>query len=221
MGSRAPNDHPARRSLALGRVLGRPAELGSKLPRSYPASVGYRADRAACTVLGMKQALGLLCLMFAVGLSNACSSDAGDKGDGGPCDADDQDGVLGGTNTVLLSVSDSAFAVGGVDSGSMQPNIAVENSSTVKLTVTNTGTTPHSFVVACIPSGLPASCNQPTSCFPDAANIPAIDPGKSVTVMFMTPAVEGAYQFTSDVKGDTTTDKGGNVAGLVGEFVLM
>ena len=173
----------------------------------------------ACSVQVMKQGFGLLFLGFALALPTACSSDASDNG--GACQADDQDGVLGGANTVLLNVSDTGFAVGGVDSGSTQSNITVENSSTVKLTITNVGTTPHSFVVGCIPSGLPASCNMPQSCFPDAAHIPPIDPGDKVTVSFTTPPVEGAYQFTSDVEGDTTTDKDGNVAGLVGEFNLM
>ncbi|HEY1533825.1 MAG TPA: hypothetical protein VGF76_07395, partial [Polyangiaceae bacterium] len=98
--------------------------------------------------------------------------------------------------------------------------IAVQNSSAVKLTVTNTGTTPHSFKVACIPSGLPAGCEQ-TSCFPDAADIPAIAAGDSVTVSFNTPAVEGAYQFFSDEDGDTSAGGEGNYSGLVGEFVLM
>ncbi len=170
----------------------------------------------------MKAAFRVLFLGFALALPSACSSDASDKNDDGDsCQPDDQDGVLGGTNTVLLNVSDTGFAVGGVDSGSTQPNITVQNSSTVKLTVTNVGTTPHSFVVACIPSGLPASCNLPTSCFPEAAHIPALDPGAKVSVTFMTPPVEGAYPFTSDVDGDTTTDKDGNVTGLVGEFNLM
>jgi hypothetical protein len=141
-------------------------------------------------------------------LATACSNS---KGDGDTCDPDDQDGVLGGNNKVLLNVSDSGFAVGGVMSGSTQPNIAVQNSSSVTLTVTNVGTRPHGFQVACIPTELPAGCPQ-LSCFPDAANIPAIAPGDSVTVMFNTPAVEGAYAFTSSAAGDED---------LLGQFVLM
>lgn len=148
----------------------------------------------------------------------ACSSDA--KDDDTSCQPDDQDGVVGGTTNVKLSVSDTAFAVGGVNSGSMQPNIAVQNSSTVKLTVTNTGTTPHSFHVECRPSELPAGCPQ-TSCFPDEANIDAIEPGAEATVEFETPAVEGEYRFTSTEEGDTTEDANGELTGLVGQFVLM
>ena len=156
-------------------------------------------------------------LGFALALPSACSSSAKDNDNS--CQPDDQNGMVGGTMTVLLTVSDTAFGVGAPGSGSTQRNITVENSSTVKLTVTNVGKEPHSFVVACIPSGLPAACPQ-TSCFPDEAKIPAIDPGGSVSVTFDTPAVEGAYQFTSDVDGDTTTDKQGKVTGLVGQFVL-
>jgi hypothetical protein len=146
----------------------------------------------------------------------ACSSGAQDSDS---CNPDDQDGVVGGTNIVLLNVSDTGFAVGGVDSGSTQPNIVVQNSSTVKLTISNVGEKSHSFQIACIPTGLPAGCAT-LSCFPDAANVPAIAPGDSVTVTFQTPVVEGAYQFVSDQPGDTETSADGTVTGLVGELVL-
>lgn len=151
-------------------------------------------------------------------LASACSSDAKDDGDS--CEPDDQDGIVGGTTTVLLNVSDEGFAVGGVNSGSMQPNIAVQNTSTVKLTLTNVGTKPHSFHVECRPSELPEGCPQ-TSCFPDEASIPAVEPGEKVTVEFDTPAVEGEYRFTSTEEGDTTEDEDGELTGLVGQFVLM
>ncbi|MES1173055.1 MAG: hypothetical protein ABUL62_01910 [Myxococcales bacterium] len=149
-------------------------------------------------------------LLFAslIATLTACGSDAKDND---RCMPDDQDGVVGGTSTVLLNVSDTGFAVGGVDSGSTQPNIAVQNTSTVKLTITNVGSKPHSFHVSCRPTELPASCPQ-MSCFPDGANVAAIDPGDSVTVTFQTPAVEGEYQFTSDEPGDEA---------LIGEFVLL
>ena len=152
----------------------------------------------------------IILLGLGLSLTSACGSDAKDDGDDA-CLPDDQDGVVGGNHTVLLNVSDTGFAVGGVNSGSTQPNIAVQNNSNVKLTVTNVGTTPHSFHVACIPSDLPAQCPQ-MSCFPDAANIPAIAPGDSATVNFATPAVEGAYPFTSDEPGDEA---------LLGQFVVM
>jgi hypothetical protein len=149
----------------------------------------------------------------AVLLLAACSSadqnekDAADDHD--TCMPDDQDGVFGGNNTVKLYVSDTGYAVGTADSG--QRNIAIQNTSNVKLTISNVGSKPHGFHVACRPTDLPAVCPQ-TSCFPDASNVPALDPGASVTVMFATPAVEGEYPFTSDEPGDEA---------LIGQFVLL
>ena len=123
--------------------------------------------------------------------------------------------------TVLVSVSDTAFTVGGVDSGSMEPNISIQNATNVTLTLTNTGTKPHDMTVSCIPTGLPASCMNPTSCFPMAANIGSLDPGMSTTVTFLAPVVEGTYQFVSDIGDDSTTDAGGTTTGLVGVYNLM
>jgi hypothetical protein len=141
-------------------------------------------------------------------LAAACSS--GPTTNEEECTPDDADGIVGGHTTVLVSVSDTGYAVGGVDSGSTQPNIAVQNSSSVTLTITNVGGTPHAFRVACIPTGLPAACPR-KSCFPDEASVARIEPGESVTITFTTPAVEGAYAITSDLPGD---------AQLLGQFVL-
>ncbi|MEI9938783.1 MAG: hypothetical protein WDO69_16310 [Pseudomonadota bacterium] len=136
--------------------------------------------------------------------------DDDDDNPSGNCIPDDQDGVVGGKNTVKLYVTDTGFNVGTQDSG--QRNIAVQNRANVALTLTNVGTRPHGFTIACRPTDLPAECNQPTSCFPTAANVAALQPGDAVTVMFQTPVVEGEYQFTSDEPGDEA---------LIGEFVLM
>lgn len=111
---------------------------------------------------------------------------------------------------MLLTVSDTAFAVGGVGSGSTQRNITIQNSTELTLTLSNTGTTPHSFVVACIATELPAACVR-TSCFPAEAEIPPVEPGASASTQFVVPLVEGAYPFSSDVSGDE---------GLVGQFVV-
>jgi hypothetical protein len=138
----------------------------------------------------------------------ACGSDDRDRAS--HCTPGDQDGVIGGKNIVLLTVSDETFAVGGVESGSTQRNITIQNSSSVTLTLTNVGTRPHSFAVDCISSELPSTCEQ-TSCFPAEASIGPLDPGGSATSEFVTPAVEGAYPFGSNVPGDEA---------LVGQFVL-
>ncbi len=145
----------------------------------------------------------------------------------------DNDGINGGAYPVLLSVSDTGFTVGGVDSGSTEPNIAVQNLGNVTLTLTNTGTKPHDMVIECISSDLAAGCPQ-TSCFPNPGDavstpgsitlVPTLQPGDSKTIMFVTPAVEGAYPFISDVPGDETkynAADGGVTGRLVGEFVLM
>jgi hypothetical protein len=165
-------------------------------------------------VVNRGQVLGFSCgwgLLLACGYSGESARD---------CNPDDSDGVVGGNYTVLISVNDTGYAVGGVDSGSTEPNIAAQNRSNVTLTLTNVGTTPHGLHVACIPTGLPEACPA-LSCFPDAANIPPLAPGDSATVTFVTPALEGAYPFISDAPGDTASDADGGVTGLVGEFVLM
>jgi hypothetical protein len=147
----------------------------------------------------------------------ACS---GIETSGDQCMGGDQDGVSGGSIAVLMTVSDTAFAVGGLDSGSDQRNIAVQNSSSVTLTLANVGMQPHSFIVHCISTVPVAGCSD-QSCFPLNANISALPPGQSATTTFVAPAVEGAYPFTSDEPGDTRVGADGVVTGLVGEFVLM
>ena len=147
----------------------------------------------------------------------ACSSN---KASGDQCMGGDQDGVSGGSTRVLMSVSDTAFAVGGLDSGSDQRNVAVQNLSSVTLTLTNVGTKHHSFVVQCI-STVPIAGCPALSCFPLSANVSALPPGQNSTTTFVAPAVEGAYQFISDEPGDTQVGANGVVTGLVGEFVIM
>jgi hypothetical protein len=179
-----------------------------------------RVPRAAGKVRGVSH-LGKTRFVFGLLLSGrllcACT---GGGSSGTSCNPDDQDGILGGKMTVLLSVSDTAFAVGGVDSGSTEPNVAVENKSQVTLTLTNVGTMPHGLSIACIPTGLPAGCPA-QSCFPDDANIAPLGPGESATVTFTTPAQEGAYRFTSDEQADAAADTDGGAPALVGQFVLM
>jgi hypothetical protein len=165
------------------------------------------------------------------GSAVACGSDTTGTGTGGvsgspgdgddnACTSGDQDGIVGGNNLVELTVSDTGFGVGAPDSGSTESNITVQNLAMVTLVMTNIGTRPHDFVIQCMPTPNTKGC--PTqSCFPAAANVPAVQPGKSATAMFQTPATEGGYTFTSDEPGDTQTGADGGVTGLVGEFNLM
>jgi hypothetical protein len=204
-----------------------------------------RADPAPLACGAMKTTMGgydgygaswpkrlLVALSLGVlGSAIACGSDttgtgtsgvSGSSGDGddNACTPGDQDGIVGGNNLVELTVSDTGFGVGAPDSGSTESNITVQNLAMVTLVMTNIGTKPHDFVIQCMPTPNTKGC--PTqSCFPAAANIPAVQPGKSATAMFQTPATEGAYTFTSDEPGDTQTAADGGVTGLVGEFNLM
>lgn len=136
-----------------------------------------------------------------------------------PC-VTDQNGVLGQHDVFFLTVTDSAFAVGGADSGSMQRNITIENVTTVTLTLQNAGSRPHDFVVLCQPTPNSIGCPM-QSCFPPEARIPAVQPGQSATTMFVAPFKEGAYVFVSDLPGDTQTNPDGSMTGLVGEFLVM
>jgi|CZKU01.1.fsa_nt_gi hypothetical protein len=150
------------------------------------------------------------------GSSAVSGSRGGDYG----CNLGDQDGIVGGNIVIELTVSDTGFGVGAPDSGSSESNITVQNLARVTLTLTNIGTRPHDFVIQCLSTPNDKGC--PTqSCFAAGASIPAVNPGKSVTTTFTTPAAEGAYTFTSDEPGDTQTAADGSLGGLVGEFNLM
>jgi hypothetical protein len=155
---------------------------------------------------------------LALVLAGVCCSNNG-SGTGDPCKKD-LNGISGGSHVIDLTVDDSAFSVGGPDSGSMQPNITVENGATVTLTLFNVGTKPHDLVVQCqlTPNG--GGCPM-QSCFPPNANIPPLQPGASATTTFVAPFKEGPYLFTSDVDGDTQASPDGGVTGLVGEYVLL
>jgi len=139
----------------------------------------------------------------------------GDGGDGddddiGACNPD-QNGTTGGVNVIHLTMTDTGFTVGAVGNGPGEPNITTENLAHVMLTITNSGTRPHDFVIQCIATPNTSGCPQQT-CFPPEANSTAIDPGAMKTLDFVTPAHEGAYPFSSDLPGDTA---------LIGQFVLM
>jgi hypothetical protein len=120
----------------------------------------------------------------------ACSS----PGASGACTSDG-DGNQGGSATLDLSVSDTAFT----------PTILKsQNLAQVTLTLKNTGTKPHDFIVGCVATPNTNGCPT-TSCFPDASVIGPIPPDASATATFVTPNPEGIYDFRSDLPGDTQT----------------
>ncbi len=155
------------------------------------------------------QGAAIAAMTFAI----ACSKDSSS---GDSCDAD-QDGVSGGTAVIEMTVNDTAFSVGASDAGIAEPNIAIENATTVTLTLTNTGTQPHGLFIRCLPTPNDRGCPA-QSCFPADANIAPIAPGASTTTTFKVPFVEGAYTFSSSPAGSGNEDGG---AGPIGEFVLM
>jgi len=135
-------------------------------------------------------------LLATAALNFACSSDVRKNDDA--CTPDDADGIIDEPATLLLTVSDTEFA----------PKIlAAQNTSEITLTLRNDGTTPHSFVVDCLPT--PNNDGCPTeSCFPSDSKIDPVPPGESVTILFETPLVEGIYDFHSDVAEDTELTPG-------------
>ena len=178
--------------------------------------IGERREPRTRNTVRQRMLVVALCLGFVLAAVH-CNNNG--PGSGDPCKKD-LNGVSGGSQVIDLTVDDLAFAVGGVDSGSMQPNITVENSSTVTLTMVNAGTKPHDLVVQCQLTPNNLSCPM-QSCFPPDANIPPLQPGATATTVFVAPFKEGPYLFTSDVDGDTQAGPDGSVTGLVGEFVLL
>jgi uncharacterized cupredoxin-like copper-binding protein len=133
---------------------------------------------------------GFSALLGAVGGLVGCGSDAG----GGSC-TPDADGVVGGNYRFEVTVDDTAFT----------PKIlTVQNRSTVRLSLENTGITPHDFAIDCLPTPNEDGC--PTkSCFSAAAKSAAIAPGESAVLTFPVPQVEGLYTFRSTQPGDAQT----------------
>jgi hypothetical protein len=130
----------------------------------------------------------------------------GASGGGGSLCFDDANGLSGGDYTFVLTVDDTGFS---------KQILQSENLAQVTLTLTNMGTKPHGFEVACIPTSAPAGCPA-TSCFSDGSTISPLAPGASTTVTFDTPSTEGIYTFKSSDPGDSA------VSGLNdGQFILM
>lgn len=138
-----------------------------------------------------------------LGATALCLSCAGNDQTRDACTPNDADGIISEPARLLLTVSDAEFV----------PKIlTTQNSSTITLTLQNEGTTPHSFVVDCLPT--PNSDGCPTqSCFSDLARIDPVAPGQQATVVFESPLVEGIYSFHSDVPEDTAL--------VPGQFIIQ
>jgi hypothetical protein len=125
-----------------------------------------------------------------------CSSSDAKENDA--CTPDDADGIVDEPAVLLLTVTDTEF---------MPKILATQNTSEITLTLENQGTTPHGFVVDCLPTPNTDGCPM-QSCFPSEAKIEPVAPGESTTIVFESPLVEGIYTFRSDVPEDTALAPG-------------
>jgi hypothetical protein len=105
------------------------------------------------------------------------------------------------------------------DTGFTPIILKTQNSAQVTLTLTNNGTKPHDFVMGCVSISYPGCPFQ--YCFPPDANIASLPPGGTATTTFVTPFVEGIYDFRSDLPGDSQTASDGGISGLRGQFVVQ
>jgi hypothetical protein len=121
------------------------------------------------------------------------SSGCGNEPGGGD---DDQNGVSGGTYAFAVTVDDVGFS---------PPIVTTENLAMVTLTLTNAGTKPHGFAIACVDG----------RCFPDAATIQPLAPHATATTNFATPRYETIYPFRSNAMDDSAE---GDMH--VGQFII-
>jgi hypothetical protein len=144
------------------------------------------------------------------GTGNDGGDSAGDDAGDSPCKPPDTDGVLGGCYVFEATVDDDGFS----------PSILkTENNARVNLTLKNAGSKAHDFVVGCTSVDFPGCAS--TYCFPSGARIASIPPGGTATITFVTPYVEGIYDFRSDLPGDSDVASDGGVSGLWGQFVVQ
>ena len=138
--------------------------------------------------------LVLVLVLVLASASLGCSSSDAKKNDDA-CSPSDLDGLVSEPQTLELNVDDTAFS----------PRIlTTQNHSLITLTFDNQGSTPHSFLVDCLPT--PNSDGCPTqSCFPKEARIEPVAPGQAGRAVFETPLVEGIYTFRSEAPGDTAS----------------
>ncbi|HET7543143.1 MAG TPA: hypothetical protein VFK05_24890 [Polyangiaceae bacterium] len=132
-------------------------------------------------------------LLTTVGAASLLACSGSDAKSNDACTPDDADGIIDEPVMPQLTVSDTEF---------LPKIVTAQNSSHVTLELLNAGTKPHSFVVDCKPTPNSDGCPM-QSCFPSEARIDPIAPGARVTVEFVSPLVEGIYDFHSDVPEDT------------------
>jgi hypothetical protein len=143
------------------------------------------------------------------GGDDAGSDDAGSNGNN-QCRPPDSDGLVGGCYFFSLVVDDTGFS----------PIILkAQNLARTTIELTNTGTRPHDFVLGCVPLHAPGCPSQ--VCFPPRASIATLGPGGTATTTFVTPYLDGIYDFRSDLAGDSPIALDGGIRGLRGQFVVQ
>ena len=141
--------------------------------------------------------------------TNEAGSEAGSNADN-QCRPPDSDGLAGGCYFFNLFVDDIGFS----------PIILkAQNLARTTIQLTNTGTRPHDFVVGCVPLHAPGCPSQ--VCFPPRASIATLAPGGVATTTFVTPYLDGIYDFQSDLTGDSPIALDGGIRGLRGQFVVQ
>jgi hypothetical protein len=169
-----------------------------------PLPLGFGLEDSRRGEFQRRATLGVA--LAVVGLLAGCGEPDDDDD---PCALDDADGVIGGVVTFDLTVDDKGFS---------QMILTAQNSAKVTLTLRNEGTTPHSFVIDCMPTPNMNGCPT-TSCFPAESSIPPVMPGGSATAIFAVPRAEGIHYFHSDVAGDTLGPCMAGAAGC-GQFIV-
>jgi hypothetical protein len=140
------------------------------------------------------RALGTVVLVLGAPLLH-CSSPTGSGGECYP----DNDGTNDVPQPIELTVDDTGFS---------RTDITTQNDSVITFTLKNTGKKPHGFVVestSVLPGypNLPAGCAT-TSSFPPDSTITALGPGKSKTIVFLTPTPDNiTFPFKSNEAADS------------------
>jgi hypothetical protein len=186
------------------------------------AAAGFLPTAGCSDVSGSGGGQGLTVVVCAGDAGGAGNDDAGGGDDAGddsaaadeagasPCAPPDSDRLIGGCYAFDLTVDDTGFS---------NTILKAQNVGQVTITLTNAGTTPHDLVVDCMP--IQAAGCPPQWCFPASANIAPVAPGATASTTFVTPFVEGTYDFRSDVGSDSQSESDGGLRGLWGQFLVQ